>query len=626
MQTCPRCQRVNPDEAAYCHFDGANLRDGSSAAPPSNRLPHEFVFSSGRHCKTYDEFALGCQDEWSDASELLQQGVFRQFFTSVGRLDLARAAEEARKHPDADVALDTFLVRLPVAGLAGPRLELEPRRVSLGTLRSGETMETQLRVVNLGKGLLLGTIAVTGGEDWLRIVGATAGTLQLKALRDQVVTLSVNTKDLAAPADHHGRLTVITNGGIVEVAVLLTAAAHPFPHPPYKGAGSPRDLAVRIRGNPKPAVALLEGGEVTRWFKLNGWPYPVNGPAAQGMAAVQQFFEGMGLAKPPALQLTEPELRLRCRQSESVLGQTTVHTPDRKWVYGRAVSEVPWIRFTTPNASGPQRATLYFEVDSSELTPGSHEGVVKVIANLGTTLTLRVSVEVTAPHKTIKKPSPGREFPDESHASKAAAPPPARTKPVTVVSPPPPPREEPTLAPPVNQTTRRWPLGPVVSWALIALLLRLLLAGPADIYARVLTQGTEAGTAATWRQAPVEALFVRHFVLATWWVGALAGVVILSWRGSRWIDIPCGLIAGAATGVAAGGTVACILPLLDAPARVAWRGISPLAEGAGAIAATGLWLVVAVASWTVLGAVSGLVVAVVQRRPWHARQKFPYKS
>lgn len=65
-----------------------------------------------------------------------------------------------------------------------------------------------------------------------------------------------------------------------------------------------------MRANSKAAVTLLESGEVLRWFGSNNWNYPVQGPPIKGLAGVQQFFEAMGLSKPPALHLSQSEFRL----------------------------------------------------------------------------------------------------------------------------------------------------------------------------------------------------------------------------------------------------------------------------------------------------------------------------
>src|SRR5260370_20479850 len=171
MLVCPRCQRVNPGEAVFCRFDGAELRpvQGRDDASQRKRLPHEFVFPSGRRCQTFDDFARGCQEEWEVARDLLGQGAFRQFLASAGRMDLARAAQEAKAEPDPDIALDTFISRLPVQVEQAPRLDLSPRRLNLGTLHVGDMRQVRLTVINQGKGLLRGSLAVFEGNSWLRL-------------------------------------------------------------------------------------------------------------------------------------------------------------------------------------------------------------------------------------------------------------------------------------------------------------------------------------------------------------------------------------------------------------------------------------------------------------------------
>src|SRR5262245_7173091 len=107
---CPRCQRVNPSEARYCHFDGAELRGHLSAE--ANRLPAEFVFPSGRSCRTYDELADAILEEWDSARDLLRTGALRQYFKRIGRRSLARAAADAEILDDPDIGLDQVIKKL----------------------------------------------------------------------------------------------------------------------------------------------------------------------------------------------------------------------------------------------------------------------------------------------------------------------------------------------------------------------------------------------------------------------------------------------------------------------------------------------------------------------------------
>lgn len=595
MLLCPRCQRANPADAAYCHFDGARLGDGAAAAIVSNRLPHPFVFASGRRCHTYDDLVAAAQEEWGTAREFLQEGIFRQFLTGAGRLDLAKAAEEARQHPDADVALDAFLGRLPTAvEPAKPCLELEPRRLLLGNLRNGETMDVQLRVLNLGRGLLHGTLSVIQGGDWLRLAGEDGAACELKTVRDQVVTLHVNTKGLPAPQTYATSLKVVTNGGIVEVPVRLNVTAIPFTKAPYQGATGPRELAVRFRGNPKPAVTLLESGDVSRWFLQNGWGYPVNGPTAKGMAAVQQFFESMGLAKAPTVAIVETEAHFTLTDTSSAAGTATLQTSERKWVYGRAASDASWLTVATPVFSGPQRATIQFEVNSNGLTEGRHEAALQVVGNSGQTRTLRVFLDVVRPEV--------RKVRIEPTITPAKAP---TVRPYQVV-----------LLPDSPAKTQESPTAPpglfrmMVTVALAALVLRLVLALPADLYARVLAN-PEAGVASRWDNPPSPTHFAKHFVLATWWVGAVAGAILLRKRGSHRADVPCGLIAGAVAGLVVSGTLACLLPTLDWLPRQLWHSLGPVTPTAkgrfSAGAALTLWIAVAGIGWAAWGALVGFV-------------------
>src|SRR5207244_370420 len=239
---CPRCRRTNPNEAVFCHYDGAELRPahgGARLAP--NQLPHEFVFPSGRRCKTFDDLVQGCQYEWEEARGLLKDGVFTQYLSSIGRMDLCRSVQQAQTQADLDVGLHEFVGRLPAQQVQGPRLDLSPRRLALGSLRAGETRQVRLTVSNLGKGLLRGTLTVEEGDSWLKL--AEGGSqCSLMTARDQQITLWVDTSGLPAPQSYNARLKVITNGGIVEVPVGFDVTAYGFAHPPFQGVATAREM------------------------------------------------------------------------------------------------------------------------------------------------------------------------------------------------------------------------------------------------------------------------------------------------------------------------------------------------------------------------------------------------
>ena len=138
-----------------------------------------------------------------------------------------------------------------------PKLDLHPRRISLKKVAMGRHPQVQLNFSNQGRGVLQGKIMVSEGQEWLRFAGGDGRQTSIKAPREQNVGLHIDTRSLVGGQKYTGRLTVITNGGIAEIPVRLDLAAVPFAQPPYKGAGTPRELAQRMLANPKPAVALL---------------------------------------------------------------------------------------------------------------------------------------------------------------------------------------------------------------------------------------------------------------------------------------------------------------------------------------------------------------------------------
>jgi hypothetical protein len=614
---CPRCQRPNPDIATYCHFDGIELRGGAAAAG-AGRLNQEFVFPSGKRCATFDELAQACQDDWAGARELMRQGAFVRYFSSVGRMDLARAAQESMNQADPDIGLTNLVGSLPLTHTKGPRLDLAPRRLMLGAVPAGETRQVPLIVTNSGQGMLQGTLTVSEGGEWLRIGGSNNGQCSVQTAREQQVMLQVDTRGLAAGQPYGAKLTVVTNGGVVEVPARLDLIPHPFPRPPFQGVRSQRELAERMRGQPKAAVPVLESGEIGRWFEANGWNYPVRGTPAKGVAGVQQFFEAMGLSKPPTVQLSQTEASHSCKYPETARGQVALQTPAKKWVYANIESNAPWLRVLTPQVAGPQQAQIGYEIDSRYAPPGARaEASLTVNANGGQVLTLRVRLQVEG-----NRPSLARRV-----------------------------------------------VAPVLACTLVFLLVRLALVPVIDVYGR----GAAASYAfvkvsperepeqrpsvmwggwlnlpwtrlylssapevldkqlGTWQeQAAVQALMLRPedrtnpadrtrefreryaayllrvTVIGTWWIGAVLGVLVL-WRRGGILDAPWGLIAGTAAGVAASATIGCVVMLGELGLHWLWETVS----GSGSTVLLPVWVLMAVGWWTFLGLVLGVVLAAI---------------
>jgi hypothetical protein len=595
---CSRCHRPNPDNAQYCHFDGTELGTGHNSA--GHRLNQEFVFPSGRRCNTFDELAQACQEDWSGARELLRQGAFARYFSSVGRMDLARAAQESMGQANPDIGLTNLVSSMPLSSSKGPRLDLNPRRIALGAILAGETRQVPLVVSNQGQGMLQGTLSVAEGGEWLRIGGAKNGECSVQTPREQQVTLQVDTRGLAAGQAYGAKLTVVTNGGVSEVPARLDLMPHPFGRPPFQGVKSPREMAERMRAQPKAAVPLLESGEIGRWFAANGWNYPVRGTPAKGVAGVQQFFESMGLSKPPVVQLAQTEAVHSCQFPESVRGQVALQTPSKKWVYANVESDSPWLRVLTPQVSGPQTAQIGYEIDTRLAPAGSAaQAALTVWANGGQKLTLRVRV-----HLAGLKPSLWRRFAQpvitctlafflirlalvpvmDLYGRGAAA-----NEALVKVTPELSAGDRPSLL---------WGNWLKLNWV------RVYLDPKPDVLDPLLGAATPASLERTreFRDA-FTGFLLRVVVGLTWWVGAVLGVLVL-WRRGSMADAPWGLIAGAGAGIAASATIGSIVMIGDLAPHFLWQGT--LQSDGDQWLRLPLWSLLAVAWWTLLGFLLGI--------------------
>jgi hypothetical protein len=595
---CPRCKRANPDVAVFCYFDGAVLQDGVGASV--TRMAQEFVFPSGRRCRTFDELAQGCQEEWNAARDLLRQGVFGQFFTSNGRADLLRAAHDAKSQADdPDIGLIRFLNALPVSKAQQPKLDLSPRRILLGNVMAGDKRQVQLTVTNQGQGMLQGALKVTEGGQWLKIAGSpNAAECLLKITHDQKITLDIDTRGLPSAQTYAGKLTVITNGGVVEVPVRLDLAAHPFARPPFQGAKTPREMAERMRAQPKPAGPLLESGEIGRWFAGNGWNYPVRGTPARGVAGVQQFFEAMGLAKAPKVQISQPDVSFACVYPDNARFQVTLQTPARKWVYAHVESDSPWLKVLTPDVAGPQQAAIAFEVLARSAPAGRTEGRLSIVANSGQTLAVRVYGEVRG--KGSRKAGklvqgvlatalaclllrlvlvPVVDVAARGNASRAAA---RRLE------------QPPGADSPLNQ---------VGGW--LHLPWTAILTGADQSFPASLINPQAQGQvdAAQFRHY-FDSYLVRQGVTWLWWVGALVGAVTMWRRGEGVRDLLWGLVSGVVAGVVLSASLICVLREAEIVPHRLW--------GHGSTTGSMMllvWIAVVLAYWTVLGAAAGFLLS-----------------
>jgi hypothetical protein len=408
---CAQCSRVNPSEAAYCFYDGAALagRAGGPINAGAAPFPSQFVFPNGLACRNFDQLAMACQQHWTEAINLLRQGYLGSFFGGMGRVDLAMAAQEAAKYPDLDRGLDQLLTKLPTQALQEPRLQAEPSEINLGRLKIGDDRALDLHLSNLGMRLLYGT--ATSDCKWLTLGEAPGHAEKLFQFgSDSVIHVHVRGKDLRAGSKPlEGHLTLDSNGGAITVTVRADVPITPYEGGMFAGAVTPRQIAEKAKANPKEASPYFEKGDIARWYAANGWAYPVQGPIMSGMGAIQQFFEALGVAKPPKVEVNPKTLNLAGavgKTLETTLEVTEVASKDkRKFVYGWATCDQHWVEVGASKLTG-KSATIPITIRIPSPAPPTLDTTLQVTGNGQQKLSVPLQVTVAGGKAgvTVKPP------------------------------------------------------------------------------------------------------------------------------------------------------------------------------------------------------------------------------
>ncbi len=398
-QRCRVCSRANPEGAHYCYHDGSPLPghavNGSPVAIGTQLFVSPFVFPSGRACRNFDELVLACEEDWEAAREIFRRGYLESFLGATGRTDLAATARQAATGGDADRALDELLGKLPGDARQPPQLRVQPLEVNLGLMRRSDDRQFLLVLENQGMGLLWGSVAAEDAP-WLVLGDAPGSPRKIFQCRSEF-RLPIHVHGRALRAGLHpleGRLVISSSGGNAIVNVRVEVPVTPFPDGVLAGALSPRQVAEKARADPKGAAPLFEQGQVAAWYESNGWTYPVQGPPASGLGAVQQFFEALGLARAPRVQMTEQTVHLYGPPRAVLEHLLVVEALEKRPVFAHAATAAPWLR-AGPAVLEGRRASIPLTVPGVPDRPGELlMGKVVVTANGGQRFVVDVTLAV----------------------------------------------------------------------------------------------------------------------------------------------------------------------------------------------------------------------------------------
>jgi hypothetical protein len=328
---------------------------------------------------------------------MLKQGYIEKFLAGQGRADLAMAAKQAAKFPDKDRGLDEFLDKLPTQAVQKPQLTVEPTDINLGTLKIGADRKIDLKLRNDGQRLLYGSV-VAENCNWISIGSASGGQKKLFQFGSELtIPLHISGKRLRAGSKPlEGKLIISSNAGDEPIVIAIKAdvPVKPYPDGVLAGAKSPRQVAEKAKANPKDSAALFEKGAVAQWYKDNGWIYPVRGPAASGMGAVQQFFEALGLTAPPKVSINQSSVTLQANPGERLEHLLEVRTEEKRPVFAHGVADQPWVEVGRAKLNG-RTAQVPLVISSVPNRPGETiTAKVAVTSNGGKKFMVPVTLKI----------------------------------------------------------------------------------------------------------------------------------------------------------------------------------------------------------------------------------------
>src|SRR5262249_12851912 len=120
---------------------------------------------------------------------------------------------------------------------------------------------------------------------------------------------------------------------------------------------------------------------------------PVQGTQANGKAAVQQFFEALGLTKPPRLECSVERFQCKGVAGQRITRQVMVSTTEPRPVYAQAWSNQPWVK-AGPGQSQGNKAIVPLVIEVPPRPGATLHADVTVQGNGQQQFGVRVTVEV----------------------------------------------------------------------------------------------------------------------------------------------------------------------------------------------------------------------------------------
>ena len=420
MLSCKKCAHGNPDQASYCYFDGVAL--SVAAGTCAGRLHPAVRVSRRAGLSRFRSAGAGLPGELARSPGPAPSGRIEAVPAGAGpgrpgasgggggtlpgsrprsgsvpgqaAQPVGAAAPAAR---DAGRAEPGRAAARP--GPAASRCCWKTRACGCSTARSRWSTRPGSRSAPAG-----------ARQKLFQFGGELAVPIQVVGRR-----LRASNKPL------EGKLLIESNGGSSAITLRCEVPIQPYAAGVLAGARSPRQIAEKAKLSPKEAAVEFEKGRVAQWYQDNGWTYPVHGPAASGLGAVQQFYEALGLTPPPRVAVRDRQVQLVGQPGQAASHMLEMYSEEKRPVYAHAVSDQPWLEVGRARLQGrvariplrvarvPDRPGETLHAQVAVTANGNQRFVVPVTLRVGDVLQL-----ITAPPAAVGgrgRSSPGRVRP-----------------------------------------------------------------------------------------------------------------------------------------------------------------------------------------------------------------------
>ncbi len=192
----------------------AELRQALETMATPKRTLQNFTFPGGTQIRSVGALPALCDEHWDAARSFLYNGDFQRWLRDINRHDLVIAADTiVAQQPNHDAGLEAFL-RLVDAGLAKPKLVVDPPTVDLGSIARESAILRRITLLNMTRGYTIATLSTT--QPWLETYPTT---VHLWAGRPVDVRVSIHAEGLPFRSKQRGAISIQAEDQAYEVPV-----------------------------------------------------------------------------------------------------------------------------------------------------------------------------------------------------------------------------------------------------------------------------------------------------------------------------------------------------------------------------------------------------------------------